>query len=148
MTEYEMVNLALQRMEYPSIKQYFMAAAPTCFILISSSTILMYAYQAKGTPSLEADAPLLSTILSGLMIFFEIILIAYRNHDQFEVLKTIMEFVLKINIFHLILCASFIPYLKTHGDYTTYVTWIYVCTFPIVLLSGIPFCTDMFVYYS
>jgi len=144
---YELVQVPLQRIEQrPSISQYFIAVAPTLFIFLASSTILIYEYQAKGTKSLEAAAPSLATLLSALMMVFEVILIAYRNHERFEILQSLMQIILRINLVHLIISASFISYEKTTGDYSTYFTWSYVCTVPIVLLSGLPFFMEMFVF--
>jgi len=144
---YELVQVPLQQIEQrPTVSQYFIAVAPTLFIFLASTTILIYEYQAKGTKSLEASAPSLATLLSVMMLFFEIILIVYRNHERFEILRSLMEIILRINIIHLIISASFISYEKTTGDYSTYFTWSYVCTIPIVLLSGFPFFMEMFVF--
>jgi cytochrome bd-type quinol oxidase subunit 2 len=143
--QYELVQVPLQQVEHPTIKQYFMAVIPTLFIFLASSTILIYNYEAKGTKSLEASAPSLATILSVMMMLFEIIIIAYKNHERFEILRSLMDIILRINLVHLIISASFIPYQKTTGDYSTYFTWSCVCTVPIILLSGFPFFMEMFV---
>ena len=144
---YELVQVSYPRIENrPSIGQYFIAVAPTLFIFLASSTILIYEYQVKGTPSLEASAPSLATLLSAMMLFFEIILIAYRNHERYEILQSLMQIIIRINLVHLIITASFISYEKTTGDYSTYFTWSYICTVPIVLLSGLPFFMEMFVF--
>jgi len=142
---YELQQVPYQRIEdHPTVKQYFMAVAPTLYIFLSSSTTLLYAYQAKGVTSLEKDAPSLSTLLSSLMILFEIVVIFYPTHERFEIIQWLMGIVFRINLVQLILSASFISYESTTDDYMTYFTWIYVCTVPIVLLTAIPFFTDCF----
>lgn len=59
-----------------------------------------------------------------------------------------MEVILRINVFQLILCGSFITYVKNSLDYSTYFTWLYIVTIPILILIAIPFVTGVFTVYS
>lgn len=141
-TEYEMVNVALDRMnqidEIPTDGQYVMAAAMPLLLFFSSVTLLIYAGIVKGTTS-EKTSPVLSTCISISMLIFEGVCIAYKHHQQYAMIPSIMEIMARIQIFHLIICGSFVPYVNTTKDYGTYYTWIHVLTMPLILLSIFPF---------
>lgn len=155
-TEYEMMELALQRVqrvqseqsiqsvqsiqsdEIPTDGQYVMAAAMPLLLFFSSVTLLIYAGIVKGTTS-EKTSPVLSTYVSIAMLIFEGVCIAYKHHEQYAMIPSIMEIMVRVQIFHLIICGSFIPYVNTTNDYSTYYTWIHVLTMPLILLSIFPF---------
>ena len=139
-----MMELALQRVqsiqsdEIPTDGQYVMAAAMPLLLFFSSVTLLIYAGIVKGTTS-EKTSPVLSTYVSIAMLIFEGVCIAYKHHRQYAMIPSIMEIMVRVQIFHLIICGSFIPYVNTTNDYSTYYTWIHVLTMPLILLSIFPF---------
>ena len=146
-TEYEMMELAMNRLGGPPIQpslriptdgQYLMAAAIPLLLFFSSITLLIYAGIVKDTPS-EKTSPILSTCLSIAMLIFECVCIAYKHHEQYEMIPSIMEIMVRVQIFHLIICGSFVPYVNTSKDYGTYYTWIHVITMPLILFSIFPF---------
>ena len=144
-TEYELVELALQRMQsaqrvesIPSDGQYIMAVVTPLFILFSSIIILIYANVANHT-EYEKTSPILSTCFSAIMLIIECVSICYHHHPQYAMIPTIMELLARVQIFHLIICGSFVPYVATSKDYGTYDTWIHVITMPLILLSIFPF---------
>jgi len=141
MTEYELFQRAAQRLEEsnePTCIQTIMAVCPNTIVFCSSFFMLYYAYNVKGT-NMEYTSPFVSTILSIIMFLMCILIIAYRHHIDFEFLSPMYKIIIRINIFHLILCGSFVSYVKTSGNYSTYFTWLYVVTIPIAILSFIPF---------
>lgn len=149
-TEYEMVNVALDRMnqpiqidEIPTDGQYVMAAVMPLLLFFISVTLLIYAGIVKGTAA-EKTSPVLSTGLSVAMVIFECVCIAYKHHQQYAMIPSIMEIMVRVQIFHLIICGSFVSYVNTTKDYDTYYTWIHVLTLPLILLSICPFLTGVF----
>jgi hypothetical protein len=147
-TEYEMLELALNRMgvppqNRPTDGQYLMAFAMPLLIFFSSITILMYANIVKGT-LFETTSPIVSTCFSAIMLIIECICIAYKHHEQYAMIPSIMEIIVRIQIFHLIICGSFASYVSTSHDYGTYDTWIHVVTMPLILLSIFPFLMGVF----
>ena len=155
-TEYEMMELALQRVQrvqgeqsvqseqsIPTDGQYLMAAAIPLLLFFSSITLLIYAGIVKDTPS-EKTSPILSTCLSIAMLIFECVCIAYKHHEQYAMIPSIMEIMVRVQIFHLIICWSFVPYMNTTNDYSTYYTWIHVITMPLILFSVFPFLMGVF----
>jgi hypothetical protein len=158
-TEYEMMELALQRVQgleqseqraqsEPSLRiptdgQYVMAAAMPLLLFFSSVTLLIYAGIVKGTTS-EKTSPVLSTCISISMLIFEGVCILYKHHEQYMMIPSIMEIMARVQIFHLIICGSFVPYVNTTNDYGTYYTWIHVLTLPLILLSIFPFLVGVF----
>ena len=146
-TEYEMVHVALDRMnqidEIPTDGQYVMAAAIPLLLFFISVTLLIYAGIVKGTTS-EKTSPVLSTGLSVAMVIFECVCIAYKHHRQYMMIPSIMEIMVRVQIFHLIICGSFVSYVNTTKDYSTYYTWIHVLTLPLILLSIFPFLMGVF----
>ena len=142
-TEYEMLELALNRMgippqDGPTDGQFIMAVTMPLFIFFSSIIILIYANVAKGT-KYETTSPVLSTCFSAIMLIVECVCIAYKHHEQYAMIPSIMEIIVRIQIFHLILSGSFTSYVSTSHDYGTYNTWIHVVTMPLILLSIFPF---------
>lgn len=146
-TEVEMLELALQSMpsaeSIPTDGQYIMAAVMPLLIFFSSVSLLIYAGVVKGTTS-EKTSPILSTCLSIAMLIFECVCIAYKHHEQYAMIPSIMEIMVRVQVFHLIICGSFVPYMNTTNDYDTYYTWIHVVTMPLILFSIFPFLMDVF----
>lgn len=72
------------------------------------------------------------------------LIIAYHHHEQYETLPAIYELIGRINLFHLLVCSCFIIYVKMgDNNYSTYFTWLYVLTIPIMILSIIPFIRNL-----
>lgn len=148
-TEYEMLELALTHLQSPPIQnqpsdgKYIMAAVIPLILFFSSITILVYAGVAKGT-EFEKTSPLLSTCFSAIMLILECVSICYNHHEQYAMIPSIMKIMARIQIFHLIVCGSFVPYVNTSHDYATYDTWIHVITVPLILCSIFPFLTGVF----
>lgn len=140
LTELTALQLAVQRVENRlSMTQYAMAIIPMILIMVCSSCIMYYAYAARGNQDAEKESPLLSTILSIAMFIIELLIIAYRHHERYEIVRGIAEIMVRINLIHLIICGSCISYIKTGGEYNTYFILVCVLTVPIYLLSFSPF---------
>jgi len=146
-TEYELVEMAIVRMEASSsLKQTFFYYVPLWMITIICSSILYVAYYARDIMELRSVSANLTAWSSFAMLIIEIVFIAYRHPIQFEWAKSLIEVALRLNLFHLIIMASFVSYVKTSGDFTTYFTWSYILTIPILILSLIPILTRMYGY--
>jgi hypothetical protein len=152
--EYEIVQQALERIETnsnvngPTNLQRVMAIVPILIVMMCSMIILYYAYDARGVPSMEQSAPIYATILSIVMMIMEIAMICYQHHDRYTSIRTIAEIMIRFNFFHLIICGSFITYVKNSGNYPTYFTWVCTLTIPIYLLSLSPFVCGILSAYS
>jgi len=148
-TEQHIIQLAMERLEEPTVFQLLIAFFPCTMILSSCMVILADAYQARGNHEKEVQSTILATILSVVILISSLLFIAVRQHyTRFEIIRGIMEVILRINIFQLIVCGSFITYVKNSLDYSTYFTWLYVVTIPILILIAIPFVTGVFTIYS
>jgi len=146
-TEYELVEMALVRMEASSsLPQTLMYYIPLWILTILTSAILYVAYYAREIVDLRTVSANLSAWSSFVMLIVEILFIAYRHPVQFEWARGLMEFTLKINVLHTIIAASSVAYIKTDGAYSTYFTLIYVLTIPILLLSLSPILIRMYGY--
>ena len=146
-TEYELVELAIVRMESSSsLKNTLMYYIPLWIITILCGAILYIAYHARTIIELRSVSADLSAWSSFVMLFVEIIFIAYRHPVQFEWANVLMELALRINVLHAIVSASCVAYIKTNGDYSTYFTLIYVFTIPILLLSLTAILRRMYTY--
>jgi len=153
-TEYELVELALQRVQrvhaaqsvhaaqqdaetLPTDGQYIMAVITPLLIFFSSIIILFYANIANHTEH-EKTSPILSVCFSAIMLIIECVSICYKHHPHYAMIPSIMELLVRVQIFHLIICGSFVPYVNTSKDYGTYETWIHVITMPLIILSIFP----------
>jgi hypothetical protein len=161
-TEYELVELALQRVQrvhaaqsvhvegahvegvqvqdaetLPTDGQYIMAVITPLLIFFSSIIILFYANIANHTEH-EKTSPILSVCFSAIMLIIECVSICYKHHPRYAMIPSIMELLVRVQIFHLIICGSFVPYVNTSKDYGTYETWIHVVTMPLIILSIFP----------
>lgn len=134
--EYELVNLAIVRMEASSsLIHTLMYYIPLWIITILCGAILYVAYHAQYVIELRSVSADLSAWSSFIMIIMEILFIVYHHPVQFEWARGLMEIAVRINLFHIIISASGVAYVKTNGDYSTYFILIYVLTIPIFLLS-------------
>jgi len=146
-TEYELVEMAIVRMEASSsLKQTLFYYVPLWILTILSSAILYVAYYAREIVELRTVSANLSAWSSFAMLIVEILFIAYRHPVQFEWARGLMEFTLRINLLHTIVAASCVAYIKTDGEYSTYFILIYVLTIPILLLSLSPILIRMYGY--
>ena len=146
-TEYELVEMAIVRMEASSsLPQTLMYYIPLWILTILSTAILYVAYYGRDIVELRTVSANLSAWSSFVMLIVEILFIAYRHPVQFEWARGLMEFTLKINVLHTIIAASSVAYIKTDGAYSTYFTLIYVLTIPILLLSLSPILIRMYGY--
>ena len=128
----------------PSNIQTFMGVVPALLVFTSSLVMMWFAYDVKDTPEWRATSPIVSTILSFEMLIMCCLIIAYEHHEQYELLPSMYEFIARINLFHLIVCSCFIIYVKMGADhYPTYLTWLYVLTIPIMILSICPFTRNL-----
>jgi hypothetical protein len=145
--EYELVELAIVRMEASSsLKQTLFYYVPLWILTILTSVVLYVAYYARTIIELRSVSADLSAWSSFVMIVMEIVFIAYRQPVQFEWASTLMELAVRINVLHAIITASCVAYIKTNGDYSTYFTLIYVFTIPILLLSLTAILRRMYTY--
>ena len=145
--EYELVEMAIVRMEASSsLKQTLFYYVPLWILTILSSSILYIAYYARDNKDLRSVSADLSSWSSFIMLMVEILFIVYRHPVQFEWAKSFIEIALRINLFHLIISASFVAYIKTSGEYSTYFIVLYVLTIPIVVLSLTPILLRMYGY--
>ena len=145
--EYELVELAMVRMDASSsLKQTLFYYIPLWIITILCGSILYIAYYAQDNKDLRSISADLSSWSSFAMLIVEIVFIAYRHPVQFEWARGLMEIAVRINLFHLIIAASFVAYIKTNGDYSTYFILIYVLTIPILLLSLTAILSRMYHY--
>jgi len=145
LTEYGAIQIAMDRIEnQPSTTQRVMAALPMLVIMFCSTVILYYSYVARGNADSEKWAPSIATILSAIMFVFELITIAYRHHEDYEIIRSATEIMLRINIVHLIICSSCIGYVKIGNNYDTYFILVYITTIPIYLLSLSPFLCGIY----
>jgi hypothetical protein len=147
LTEYELVEMALVRMQSNhSLKNILMYYVPLWILTILSSAILYVAYHAQEMTELRPVSANLSAWSSFVMMIIEIVVIAYQHPPPYEWISTLTEFTLRINVLHTIIAASCVAYIKTDGDYSTYFILIYVLTIPILLLSFIPILVRMYGY--
>jgi len=145
--EYELVEMAIVRMEASSsLKQTLFYYVPLWILTILTSVVLYVAYYARDNTELRSVSADLSSWSSFVMLMVEILFIVYRHPVQFEWAKSFIEIALRINLFHLIISASFVAYIKTNGDYSTYFILLYILTIPILLLSFIPILIRMYGY--
>jgi hypothetical protein len=142
-SEHDLLERAIQRMDEPTTSQTAMAVIPMTITFFDSLFIVWYAYDVKGT-DMEATSPVVSTILSTFTFLICILGIAYRHHQKYDMVPSTFHILIRINIFHLILCGSFIPYIKSHGEYNTYMLWLYVITIPMILISLVPFVAGIY----
>lgn len=121
-----------------------MGMVPALLVFISSLVMMWYAYDVKDSPEWRTTSPIVSTILSFEMLIMCGLIIAYDHHEQYELLPSMYEIIARINVFHLIICSCFIMYVKMGDDnYTTYLTWLYVLTTLIMILSICPFIRNL-----
>jgi hypothetical protein len=145
LTEYGAIQIAIERIEdQPTTMQRIMAVLPMLVIMFCSTVILYYSYVARGNANSEKWAPSIATILSVVMLIFEVMLIAYRHHVQYQLIRSTGEIIVRINIFHLIVCSSCIGYVKIGNNYDTYFTLVCITTVPIYLLSFCPFLCGVY----
>ena len=146
-TEYELVEMAIVRMDASSsLPQTLMYYIPLWILTILTTAILYVAYYGRDIVDLRPVSANLSAWSSFVMLIVEILFIAYRHPIQFEWARGLMELTLKINVLHTIIAASSVAYIKTDGAYSTYFTLIYVLTIPILLLSLSPILIRMYGY--
>jgi hypothetical protein len=148
MDEYRAIEIALQRMgeqpylqllpQDPTLFQMFMGTFPICLLIVFPIVLLADSLGAMGNPVQEAVAPILSTVLSSIMLVTCIIYICFRHHETYEFLTFFVEIYLRFNVFHLIVCGSFAVYIKNKGEYSTYYLWIQLTTIPMLLVILIP----------
>lgn len=148
MDEYQIVELALERMgeppylqllpREPTLFQLFMGIFPICLLIVFPIVLLADSIAAMGNPVQEAISPVISTTLSSITLICSIIFIAFRHHETYEFLTIFVEIYLRLNVFHLIVSASFIVYIKNKGDYSTYYLWIQITTIPMLIVMFIP----------
>ena len=144
LTEYGAIQIAMERIENrPTTMQRVMATVPFLLIMFCCMIILYYTYIARGNIDAEAFAPTLATILSTVMVVTELLIIAYRHHPSYEKVASVANVMVRFNVFHLIVCASCMVYVKTSGGYNTYFAWSYVLTIIIYLIAFIPFVCGM-----
>jgi hypothetical protein len=149
-SEYELFYQAVQRLEEspitnePTMIQTIMAIVPNTIVCASSFFMLCYAYSVKGNPDMEPTSTIVSTILSFIIFIMCILSIAYQHHDKYDFISCIYPIIIRINLFQLIVCGSFISYVQTSGNYSTYFTWLYVITIPIIIMSFLPFVTGAY----
>lgn len=145
LAEYTALQIAIQRVENrPSLTQYFMAIVPLILIMVGSGSILYYSYSARGNRETEKEAPLICTIIAIVMFIIEIFTIAYRHHEQYEIVRAIAEILIRINVILIIIGGSCISYIKTGGEYNTYFILVGVLTFPMYMLSFSPFLCKVY----
>ena len=144
LTEYGAIQIAMERIErQPTTMQRVMATIPFLLIMFCCMIILYYTYIARGNIDAEAFAPTLATILSFVMVVTELLIIAYRHYPSYEPVASVANVMVRFNIFHLIVCASCMVYVKTGDGYNTYFAWSYVLTLIIYLISFSPFVCGM-----
>jgi len=134
----------LYRINRPSNIQTFMGIVPALMVFSSSLVMLWFAYDVSDMPEWRTTSPVVSTVLSLEMLVMCGIIIAYDHHEQYETLPAIYKLIGRINLFHLLVCSCFIIYVKMgDNNYSTYFTWLYVLTIPIMILSIIPFIRNL-----
>jgi hypothetical protein len=134
----------LYRISQPSNVQIFMGMVPALLVFTSSLVMLWFAYDVKDSPEWRTTSPIVSTILSFEMLIMCGIIIAYDHHEQYVLLPSMYEIIARINVFHLLVCSCFIMYVKMGDDnYTTYLTWLFVLTIIIMILSICPFIRNL-----
>ena len=144
MESFDEEQQTLYRINRPSNIQTFMGIVPALMVFSSSVFMMWFAYAVKNTSDGRLLSPILSTILSFEMLFMCGLIIAYRHHEQYELLPSMYEVIIRINLFHLIICSCFISYVKMGADnYSTYFIWLYVLTIPIMILSIYPFTRNL-----
>jgi hypothetical protein len=144
MEQFDEERHTLYRISQPSNVQIFMGMVPALLVFISSLVMMWYAYDVKDVPEWRTTSPIVSTILSFEMLIMCGLIIAYDHHEQYELLPSMYEIIARINVFHLLICSCFIMYVKMGDDnYTTYLTWLYVLTIPIMILSVCPFTRNL-----
>ena len=144
LTEFTVLQMVMERIEHrPTTAQRAMAIVPFLLIMMCCMIILYYTYIARGNASDEAFAPVLASILSFVMIITEFLIMAYRHHPSYEKVASVANVMVRFNVFHLIVCASCMVYVKTSGGYNTYFAWSYVLTIIIYLIAFIPFVCGM-----
>lgn len=143
LSEYDALQRAIARIDEPTIPQTLMAVGPITMTFFNSLFMVWYAFDVKGT-DMESTSPLVSTILSVVIFLTCILGIAYRHHQKYEMVPSTFSIIIRINVAHLILCGSFIPYINSHGEYSTYMTWLYAITIPMILISLVPFVAGIY----
>ena len=134
----------LYRINRPSNVQTFMGMIPALLVFSSSLVMLWFAYDVKDSPEWRTTSPIVSTVLSLEMLVMCALIIVYDHHVQYELLPSMYEIIARINAFHLLVCSCFIVYVKMGDDnYATYLTWLYVLTIPIMILSICPFTRNL-----
>jgi len=128
----------------PSNVQTFMGIVPALLVFTSSLVMMWFAYDVKDSPEWRTTSPIVSTILSFEMLIMCGLIIMYDHHEQYELLPSMYEIIARINVFHLLICSCFIIYVKMgDGNYATYLTWLFVLTIPIMILSICPFTRNL-----
>jgi len=143
LSEYDALQRAIARIDEPTVLQTVMGIGPMTITFFNSLFMVWYAFDVKGT-DMESTSPTVSTLLSAVTLLMCILGIAYRHHDTYKIVSSTFEVIIRITVFHLIICGSFTVYIKTHGDYTTYMTWLYVITIPIIVISLVPFLSGVY----
>jgi hypothetical protein len=144
MEQFDEERYTLYRISQPSNVQIFMGIVPALLVFTSSLVMLWFAYDVKDISDWRTTSPIVSTVLSFEMLIMCGIIIAYDHHEQYELLPSMYEIIARINMFHLLVCSCFIVYVKMSDDnYATYLTWLYVLTIPIMILSICPFTRNL-----
>ena len=121
-----------------------MGIVPALLVFTSSLVMMWFAYDVKDSPEWRTTSPIISTVLSFEMLVMCGLIIAYDHHEQYEILPSMYEIIARITAFHLLVCSCFIVYVKMSDDnYATYLTWLYVLTIPIMILSICPFTRNL-----
>jgi hypothetical protein len=144
MEQFDEERQTLYRISQPSNIQIFMGMVPALLVFTSSLVMLWFAYDVKDSPEWRTTSPIVSTVLSFEMLIMCGVIIVYDHHEQYELLPSMYEIIARINVFHLLICSCFIMYVKMGDDnYATYLTWLYVLTIPIMILSVCPFTRNL-----
>ena len=144
MEQFDEERHTLYRINRPSNIQTFMGIVPALLVFTSSLVMMWFAYDVKDSPEWRTTSPIVSTILSFEMLIMCGLIVMYDHHEQYELLPSAYEFIARINVFHLLVCSCFIMYVKMGDDnYITYLTWLYVLTIPIMILSICPFTHNL-----
>jgi FlaA1/EpsC-like NDP-sugar epimerase len=124
----------------PRTIDYVIAVLPTLIVIFDSIIMLTLASHAKGTPEQEYASPMISTILSIIIFIVSLVGIMYQHHEEFEIIPIFFKIIIRINVFQSVICAMFVMYLKNNIDqYSTYLTFLYITTIPIIFLAILPF---------
>ena len=144
MEQFDEERQTLYRINRPSNVQTFMGLVPALLVFTSSLVMMWFAYDVKDLPEWRTTSPIVSTILSFEMLIMCGLIIMYDHHEQYALLPSMYEIIARINVFHLLICSCFIMYVKMgDNNYATYLTWLFVLTIPIMILSICPFTRNL-----